>query len=227
VGLAAREGGNVDKNAVYRKLKSRILKEEIRAGQWLIEREIATDYGLSRTPVREILQQLTNDGLLIQVPRKGFTVRRVSLEEILDIFQAREAVEGMAARLVCQKGDDEFLNTMRGLKAELENLVVDDDEAGIAGIAIGRRMHDAIFSAVGSGLIAEFYEKLKALVALTTTITRRSVRIESLSRDAHLKIVNAIIERDEEQAEAAMREHIRATCKQIVDTFYPGIMARS
>ena len=96
------------KEEIHQELKQRIIREEYSPGQWIIEREICEKYGLSRTPVREILRKLVSDGLLELQPAKGYLVRKLSWEEVVAIFQAREGVEGMAARLACRKSNREF-----------------------------------------------------------------------------------------------------------------------
>ena len=85
-------------------------------GRILVEREISDEYGLSRTPIREILWQLVSDGLLNKEYSKGYMVRKISLEEIFNIFQSRAGIEGIAARLACQKGDAKFFANIDKIK---------------------------------------------------------------------------------------------------------------
>ncbi|MGB6607614.1 MAG: GntR family transcriptional regulator, partial [Atribacterota bacterium] len=99
-----------NKNTIYKKLKKEIISGKLLPGSVLVEREISNEYSISRTPVREILWRLASDGLLEQEPSGGYIIRKISLEEIFNIFQSREAIEGMAARLSCQKGDDNFFS---------------------------------------------------------------------------------------------------------------------
>src|SRR5512136_2390536 len=106
----------MDKQAVYEDIKQQIIKEKLAPGQWLIERELCETYRISRTPIREILWKLTADGFLEQEANRGFVVRRLGLEQIFEIFQTREAIEGMAARLACLRGDEAFRSMMREIK---------------------------------------------------------------------------------------------------------------
>ena len=98
----------MDKTTVYENIRRQIAEERLAPGQWLIERELCETYRMSRTPIREILWKLTADGFLEQEANKGFVVRRLGLEQIFEIFQAREAIEGMAARLACRRGGEVF-----------------------------------------------------------------------------------------------------------------------
>ena len=71
-----------DKQSVYDDIREQIISEKLQPGQWLVERELCSTYGLSRTPVREVLWKLLADGFLEQEPNKGFAVRKLSLEQI-------------------------------------------------------------------------------------------------------------------------------------------------
>lgn len=110
------------KNALYKELKLKICNEEITPGTRLVERELCDKYRLSRTPVREILRLLVSDGLITLEPTKGYSVRRLGFEEIVEIFHARESVEGIAARLSCLRGEQHFLSTVERIKSQLEEI---------------------------------------------------------------------------------------------------------
>lgn len=213
----------MDKKTVYDDIKQKIMEERLLPGQWLIERELCEAYGLSRTPIREILWRLCNDGLLQQEANRGFTVNRLTLDQVFDVFQMREAVEGMAARLASSKGNSNFLEKLREIEERL--LAVNIDENPRAGVILGRELHDAIAAAAGNALLSDMYQKLRNLTILTSNITRKSKDIEKASREAHLELIKALQNRDEDRAEWVMREHLRETCRVLVAQFYPGIMA--
>gem|GEM_PF-521988 len=212
----------VNKHDIYDDIKQQIIQEKLLPGQWLVERDLCGKYGLSRTPIREILWKLCADGLLYQESNRGFTVRRLSLEQILEVFQMREAVEGMAARLACSKGDGTFHSTIREIKSKLEKVNIDRDATG--GIQLGRRLHNAIIETAGNVLMSETCERLNNLTILTSLITRKSPPIEKASRDAHARIIDSLLEQDDVRSEQAMRDHLRETCRNLVEQFYPGML---
>jgi DNA-binding GntR family transcriptional regulator len=212
-----------DKHSIYDDIKEQIIHEKLQPGQWLIERELCSTYGLSRTPVREVLWKLLADGFLEQAPNKGFAVRKLSLEQIFEIFQAREAIEGMAARLAASRGDDAvFASRLTGIRKELVKVNVEEEIA--RSIALGRKLHRAIMEAAHNNLIAEISVRLNNLTALTSNITKKSTAIEKQSRDAHCRIIDALLEGDEQKSESVMRDHLRDTCRQVVEQFYPGML---
>jgi DNA-binding GntR family transcriptional regulator len=212
-----------DKNSIYDDIKEQIISEKLQPGQWLIERELCSAYGLSRTPVREVLWKLLADGFLEQAPNKGFVVRRLSLEQIFEIFQAREAIEGMAARLAASRRDDAvFASRLAGIRKDLVKVNVEQEVA--RSVELGRKLHRAIMEAAHNHLMDEISVRLNNLTALTSNITKKSTAIEKQSLEAHCRIIDALLEGDEEKSEKVMREHLRDTCRQVVEQFYPGML---
>jgi len=212
-----------DKHSIYDDIKEQIISEKLQPGQWLIERELCSAYGLSRTPVREVLWKLLADGFLEQAPNKGFVVRRLSLEQIFEIFQAREAIEGMAARLAASRRDDAvFASRLAGIRKDLVKVNVEQEVA--RSVELGRKLHRAIMEAAHNHLMDEISVRLNNLTALTSNITKKSTAIEKQSLEAHCRIIDALLEGDEEKSEKVMREHLRDTCRQVVEQFYPGML---
>lgn len=209
------------KNTIYKELKTKIMSGKLLPGSSLVEREISDEYSISRTPVREILWRLASDGLLEQEPSRGYVIRKISLEEIFNIFQSREGVEGMAARLACQKGDAKFFSKINEIGKKIKE--VDIEKNTQEGVFFGRNLHDLIITTANNNFLSEFYNKLRDLTALTRNITQKSVFIEKKSQELHLEIINSLEERDEEKSEYCMREHLRTTCRLMADYFYPNL----
>jgi DNA-binding GntR family transcriptional regulator len=210
------------KQDIYKAIKKQILEEKLLPGQCLVERGLCETYGLSRTPIREILWKLCADGLLYQESNRGFTVRRLSLDQILEVFQMREAVEGMAARLACSKGDETFHSAICEIKSKLEKVNIEKDVTGA--IQLGRNLHIAIIETAGNVLMSETCERLNNLTILTSLITRKWPPIERASREAHVRIIDSLLARDDVGSEQAMRDHLRETCRNLVEQFYPGML---
>jgi len=215
----------MDKTKVYEDIRRQIVEEKLAPGQWVIERELCETYSMSRTPIREILWKLTADGFLEQEANRGFIVRRLGLEQIFEIFQAREAIEGMAARLACRQGGEAFHAKLLEIEKKIAAADIESDPT--LGIALGRELHTAIMDAAHNSIMAGINAKLENLTLLTANITKRSPHIEKASAEAHLSIINALLQQDEEKGEQFMREHLRETCRNVVDQFYPGMLALS
>jgi DNA-binding GntR family transcriptional regulator len=212
----------MNKNRAYEDIRQQIAQEKLSPGQWLVERELCETYRMSRTPIREILWRLTADGFLEQEANRGFAVRKLGLEQIFEIFQTREAVEGMAARLASRRGGEAFRATLDDIRKRIAMAHIESDPA--LGIALGRELHRAIMEAAHNTIMAGIHERLENLTVLTANITRRSPTIEKASAEAHLNIIDAMLDQDEDRSERLMREHLRDTCRHVVEQFYPGML---
>jgi len=211
------------KEAIYKKLKAKIINGEISPGSLLVEREISDNYGISRTPIREILWHLESDGLITRDASKGYVIRNVSLEEIISIFQSREGIEGIATRVACLKGNEGFLNQLDELGKIIEAISIDKDAK--KHILYGKRLHDLIVSTANNIFLIEFYNKLTALSVLIRNITKKSVSIEKKSQELHLKIIDELKKKNAEKSEYYMREHLKYTCSMIAKEFYPDFFS--
>ena len=211
------------KDEILDDLRQKILSEVYTQGQPLIERELCEYYSISRTPIREILWRLVLDGVVEQRPARGFNVRTLGWEQIFEIFQTREAIEGMASRLTCQRQDGRIIERLRQLKDALETM----PEKNVAkeGPEIGRVLHQTIIEGSSNSLLGEIYEKIGYMAKLTSNIAQKSRIIETDSRDGHVAIINAIIEGDPDNCEQVTRVHLRVTCRNIINTFYPQVFS--
>ena len=90
---------------VYRQVLDAVLTGALQPGERIVQERVADEINVSRTPVREALLHLEREGILVRAGASGFTVRELSEREVRDIYQAREAIEGHAARIVAERRD--------------------------------------------------------------------------------------------------------------------------
>lgn len=207
----------MEKEDIIRDLTQKITTEALPQGHWLVERELGETYGVSRTPIREVLRNMSATGLVEQLHGKGYRVRELNFDDLIEIFNAREAVETMNARLACQYGGDRFLEEIGQFKNRL--LGVDVNKSILQAMNLGRNIHDCIADAAKNKILQEVYYKLKNLVALTRIITRQIPALEENSKTYHLKIIDAIEAGDPDKSEITMREHLRLTRKLTVEGY--------
>ena len=133
----------------------------------------------------------------------------------------REGIEGIAARLACQKGDAKFFANIDKIKKRIQ--AIDIEKNTQEGVLFGRKLHDLIIETASNPFLSEFYNKLRNLSTLTRNITQQSISIEKKSQEMHLSILKALEEKNEEKSEHYMREHLRTTCRLLVNYFYPNL----
>jgi len=171
----------------------------------LDERQLASDLGISRTPVREAMAQLEREGFVRSVPRRGIYVVRKSKQEVIEMITAWAALEGMAARLITQNASTEEIASLRRLFATFENgeARAHLDEYSEANI----EFHQTIIRMSKNRVLTELAANLFTHMRM---IRRKTIgeqdRVERSIRD-HMNIIEALEAHDTARAEELVRNH--------------------
>jgi len=203
-------------------LQQRIISEEFLPGSWLVERDLSSEYGLSRTPIREILNKLVILGLISVQKNRGYQVRQFSFQDVVEIFNARRAIEGACARSACFSKSPDMDARIKELREKLENLDIEKD-GGSKAIAVGNEVHDYLIELAGNRYLKEFTFKLSSLMKLTRNLTKNRASIEENSRQDHLKILDALEKRDADLCEQLMDQHLNNTVKALAGTYLTSL----
>jgi len=196
------------KNKAYAALKNVIVSMDVyrdRQDIRLDERQLAQDFGVSRTPVREAMAQLEREGFVRSVPRRGVYVVRKSKGEVIELITAWAALESMAARLITQTASDDEIATLRAMFATFENgtLHAKLDEYSEVNIAF----HQAIIGMSRNRVLADLAENLFTHMRM---IRRKTIgeqdRVDRSIRD-HMNIIEALEARDTARAVGLVRDH--------------------
>lgn len=196
------------KAQAYAALKEAIMQMDIydHSGEVrLDERQLCSALGVSRTPIREALSLLEQEGLVRLVPRQGVFVVKKTKKEILESITVWGALEAMAAFLATERATDEELGSLRRLFLNFEDDKPADhmDEYSDANIAF----HQAIIRLGGCQLIIDMTENLFIHVRAIRKMTiRQDDRAERSIHD-HMRIIEALEQRDGELAERLVRTH--------------------
>ena len=140
-------------NLVYRDLKEKILKNKLLPGDKLIEMEIASNLGVSRTPVREALKKLEEDGLVTSFPRKSFIVSKISVKEAKNLYIVRKSLEPLAVELSAEKGFTEKTKYFQEVNEGLRVAIEDNDEELAQNLIIEWNM--ALVSSLNNEILVE------------------------------------------------------------------------
>jgi DNA-binding GntR family transcriptional regulator len=189
-------------NEQYARLRKEILDGAFAPGAVLLETALSARYGVSRTPVREALGRLAQDGL-IERSTRGFRVKQRNPEEILEIYEARIALEARSAELAARHRTDYDLARMAHLLAERQ-AATDPADFG----PLNNRWHDAMRLSAHNGTIADLLARVDSLLLLYRP---RSVARppDDRSAEEHAAIGGAIAAGDEAAAGTLMGEHLR------------------
>lgn len=196
------------KDKAYVALKSVIVSMDVyrsRSDIRLDERQLAQDFGISRTPVREAMAQLEREGFVRSVPRRGIYVVRKTKVEVIEMITAWAALESMAARLITERATDDEIASLRRMFATFEDdkLHAKLDEYSEVNI----QFHQAIIQMSGNHVLIRLAENLFTHMRM---IRRQTIgeedRVERSIHD-HMNIIQALEARETERAEDLVRQH--------------------
>ncbi|MCI3244035.1 GntR family transcriptional regulator [Streptomyces spinosisporus] len=191
-------------------LRQEIISGTLRPGDRLVERELADRFGVSRVPVREAIRALVTEGFVhFETPRRAL-VRRLTRDDVRELFELREALEVYAAGLAAARATPEDL-------AETEKLLASAAAATEAGDAeaitdINSRLHDRIMAMAGNGLLTE---ALEPVAGRLRWMTRRNEEWPHLLVE-HRELYEAIASGDPERARAQALVHVRTNYRSTV-----------
>ncbi|WP_265520445.1 GntR family transcriptional regulator [Oerskovia flava] len=192
------------REVAYETLKARIIGLDLAPGQRLVERDIAAELGVSRVPLREALQMLEREGLVITVPRQGALVAPFTRDDVVHLFEVRESVEVLAARLAALRRTDADVAEMRELVTEARTALDAGDEARTA--AANAAFHEAIVRTCGNPLLQSMIAPLGARVRWLFHLTKqRDTRAQC---EEHAEMLDAIEAGDADLTTRLARQHV-------------------
>ncbi|MCI2418542.1 GntR family transcriptional regulator [Saccharopolyspora sp. K220] len=189
---------------VYERLRGEIVDGTFETGAQLVELVLADRYGTSRTPVREALRRLEQDGLVERGDR-GMRVRTRSPEEILEIYEVRISLEATAAAAAAQRYTDFDLIRIRRAQAAMDATPTDDPPAMAAA---NRAVHEAIWLASHNGTIVDLLTRLNNHLTRYPATTLKIPGRWSEALGEHHALIDAIEQRDVDRAQDLARDHM-------------------
>lgn len=190
----------------YDELRARIVGLELAPGTRLIERDLAEELNVSRIPLREAMQRLAQDGLVVVVPRQGAIVSPFTVDDVRDLFDVRESLEVLAARLAAERADEAGLNSLAAQLDTARRATERGDKPAIAAANAG--FHAIIVELAANPLLESLLEPLQARVQWLFHLTK--------DRDAHVQchehedLLAAIVAHDPDRAAASAFHHVHS-----------------
>jgi DNA-binding GntR family transcriptional regulator len=202
---------------VYDALKEEILRAVRRPGEAIAEPELSLHFGVSKTPVREALRLLIRDGWVLVLPRKGYLIRPLGLEDVREVFALRQMLEPPLVADAARRAGAAGIAELRDAVAAQAGAGEDVDLA----LDAATRFHLSIAEIAGNGravrILAGLVDEMRRLHYLMPQLEshiRSPVELE-----AHAAIVEAIAEGDAERGAALMREHLTEAGHEMVAVF--------
>lgn len=194
-------------------VRARILSDGYAPGDMIPETALAESFGVSRTPIREVFKQLQLEGLVEIRPRVGTFVRQPTRREIVELFQLKESLEGLAAGLMARRGD---IPQLAGLETNVEDSIAAAKVGDAEGYAeLVHDFHWTLMRGADNDKLYEAYERLMHQLAYHRIVVQAVSQPGRLVRSAqeHETVLAAIAEKDWFGAEMTMREHVNASSR--------------
>jgi DNA-binding GntR family transcriptional regulator len=199
--------GETTSSVAARLIRRAILNGELEPNQPLREVELAREMGISRTPVREALRLLQNDGLVEFAPNRGATVKSYTAADLEDVYNLRAALEGYAAQTAADRITDEHLTALQesceryeNLRSSTKNLALLAEENLV--------FHNTILDAAGSGRLTTMIRQVTALPLIYKSYLTYSPENRRTAEQHHRAIAAALTGRDGINARNLLESHI-------------------
>ncbi|AJY74645.1 GntR family transcriptional regulator [Paenibacillus beijingensis] len=189
---------------IYREIKQAIIEQKLRPNMQLVEDVIAESFGVSRTPVRNVLRRLALEKLVKVIPYKGTFVSCPTVEEAKEVFEMRRVLEASAIRKLCHRLTDEQFQQLKQLLEEEHKIHIQGDMFG--SLRITGDFHLKIAEMAGNFY---YYRFLEELVSLTYVIIAFYGKRQTSFCHDHEQILLAIKQGDEHLAEQLIVEHLK------------------
>jgi DNA-binding GntR family transcriptional regulator len=187
-------------------LRLAIYRGELTPGQRLVEAEVASRYGASRAAVREALALLTNEGLVLRERNRGARVRPVSLEEAVEIFEARAVLEGLCAAKAAAAITTRERRELKALSSPMTQAVRRNDI--MVHNQTSLRVHTKVQEIAKQATVSTMLDRLRYQSGRYQFHVALLPGRLAQSRAEHVALIEAVCSRDPDAAEAAMRDHL-------------------
>lgn len=191
---------------------------ELQPGQRIGEVELAERFGVSRTPVRQALHRLAEEGLLTFTANRGFASRALDPKEVFDLYETRLAMESAIIGLVVERASEADLTRLQSFLDS--SRAVSDQSATEDLVTLDERFHSQLAAMSGNGEMAQILSNINARIRFVRWIDMGNRR--SATQRQHQALVDALKDRDADRGRAVIRSHIGLRMDQIIEAIREG-----
>ncbi|MDD5596802.1 MAG: GntR family transcriptional regulator [Victivallaceae bacterium] len=195
------------KEIVYLRLKEDILNRKWQPGDKLVERKIGKELGVSRMPVREAFNRLHKDGLVEHVPQWGVYVKKLSKKEILEMYEVREMLDGLAARLLAARAEKKEIDILKNIIKKMEKALALENFSDLN--KFDNEFHHFIICASRNEKLIDIASMCQVSVHRLHNAENSVSPTQEKNLDEHRQICKCIELKDEEEAEKVARQHLK------------------
>ena len=202
------------REAVCETLRDAIRKGILEPGERLMEVQLAEELGISRTPVREAIRKLEQEGYVIMMPRRGTYVSDISTNDVKEIFEIRSALESLATGLAARRIEPDELETLQNLLVEIEGYIAKNDIEKIVETDI--KFHGLLYQVSRNERLVNIINNLKEQLARFRTLSMSYPGRLQETLEEHSEMVEAIANGDVSAARDAAEHHMERAEKTLL-----------
>ena len=191
---------------VFEVLREAIISGQLAPGERLMEIQLAEELGVSRTPVREAIRKLELEELVLMVPRKGAYVASLSMKDVVEVFEIRGALEGLAAALAAERITEEELESLQRQLVKSAEMIGNADLQGMVEADTG--FHQILYQASRNERLAQIINNLREQIQRFRQTSLSYPGRMKIALEEHREIVDAVSARDPEMARKLAQDHI-------------------
>lgn len=194
------------RDVVFNTLREAILRGDLVAGERLMELQLASKLGVSRTPIREAIRMLEQEGLAITIPRKGAIVAGMTEKDMQDVLEIREALEELSVQVACDKITDDEIKQLHKNMKKFEAALQSGDLKRMAQADV--EFHDVIYQATDNPKLISMLNNLREqMYRYRVEYLKKPENYEQLLNE-HEAIYNGIAEKNKDAVTLVIRKHI-------------------
>ena len=195
------------RDVVFNTLREAILKGELKPGERLMELQLAAKLGVSRTPIREAIRMLEQEGLAVTIPRKGAEVAKMTEKDMEDVLQIREALDELAAKIACEQISEEQLEELVATMHEFDESTKTDNVKKIAEADV--KFHDIIYQSTGKPKLVNMLNNLREqMYRYRVEYLKDENNYPTLMKE-HKDIVEGLVRKNKMQVSETMHQHVK------------------
>ena len=196
-------------DALTQEMRDRIVKRIYLPGQRLTERELAEEFGVSRSMVRDALNVLAERRLVVRSANRGVEVARIGRAEVIEIYEVREAVEGLLARMASERAPDGTWDDLLDLFGEPATDAVERQDVEAYSVMLDQ-LSERTVAMAGNSILSDLQLRLNDRIAI---LSRRALYLPGRMKAGlvgHRAVLSAMAERRPDDAERLKRDNLRA-----------------
>ena len=195
------------RDVVFNTLREAILKGELKPGERLMELQLAAKLGVSRTPIREAIRMLEQEGLAVTIPRKGAEVAKMTEKDMEDVLLIREALDELAAKIACEQISELQLEELVATMHEFEESTKTDNVKKIAEADV--KFHDIIYQSTGTPKLVNMLNNLREqMYRYRVEYLKDENNYPTLMKE-HKDIVEGLVRKNKTQVTEPMHQHVK------------------